>query len=544
MAEVWKQWEGKSVEGKYPLRQYLGSSERGIVFLTEFGELEPRKAAIKLVVADSASLEQQPSNWKLASQLSHPNLLKIFDSGRCKLEGNDLLYVVTEYAEEDLSQILPQRALTPEETREMLNPVLDALEYLHGKGFVHARVKPANILAKGDQLKLSSDAVVQKGMAPVGWRKAGKYDAPEAAGGEWTTASDMWSLGVTLVEVLTQKLPNRQPGANGEPIVPSTLPAPFLEIARGCLRLEPRRRFSVGDVAERLNPSVPRARAATAAAGAPSSIDPLSVPLSPLPPRPGSSLPPPTRPIPSLQSAPVQQQPVQAPRRKSRFTVPLIVGALALAAILVVPRLTNRPEVGQLPSIKAEKPTAPPATPPAVEPESSATSKAKSPPEQKPVPAESASATPAPAPESAKPKAEESVKTASEKEKSPPSEVSNPEPDVSEEPAKANAPGLVHVRGEVLDQVLPDVSDKARATIQGRVRVTVRVHVDPSGSVAGADLDSPGPSRYFADLALQAARKWAFTPPETDGRSVASEWLLRFEFTQKDTKVTPSQTAP
>lgn len=543
MAEVWKQWEGKSVEGKYPLRQYLGSSERGIVFLTEFGEREPQKAAIKLVVADSASLEQQPSSWKLASQLSHPNLLKIFDSGRCKLEGNDLLYVVTEYAEEDLSQIIPQRALTPEEAREMLNPVLDALEYLHGKELVHGRIKPANILAKGDQLKLSSDGVVQKGMAPVGWRKAGKYDAPEAARGEWMTAADMWSLGVTLVEVLTQRLPERQPGANSEPIVPSTLPAPFLEIARGCLRLEPRRRFGVGEVAERLNPSVPRARAAAAAAA--SSIDPLSVPLSPLPPRPGSSLPLPARPTPSLQSAPVQQQPAQAPRHKSRFTVPLIVGALALAAILVVPRLlTNRSEVEHTPPVTAEKPPAPPATEPTVDPKSTTASKAKSPPEQKPIPSESASATPTPAPESAKPKAQESVKTASEKEKTPPSDVSSPEPAVSEELPKTNTPGLAQVKGEVLDQVLPDVSEKAKATIQGRVRVTVRVHVDPSGSVAGADLDSPGPSRYFADLALQAARKWAFSSPEVDGHSVPSEWLLRFEFTQKDTKVTPSQTAP
>jgi outer membrane biosynthesis protein TonB len=43
---------------------------------------------------------------------------------------------------------------------------------------------------------------------------------------------------------------------------------------------------------------------------------------------------------------------------------------------------------------------------------------------------------------------------------------------------------------------------------------------------------------------LQAARKWAFTPPEVNGKSVASEWRLRFEFTQKDTKVQPTQTVP
>ena len=79
-------------------------------------------------------------------------------------------------------------------------------------------------------------------------------------------------------------------------------------------------------------------------------------------------------------------------------------------------------------------------------------------------------------------------------------------------------------KGEVLDQVLPDVSGKARATIHGKVRVSVMVHVDPSGGVSEAEFDSPGPSKFFADLAMQAARKWAFTPPEVNGKSVASEY--------------------
>jgi TonB family protein len=76
------------------------------------------------------------------------------------------------------------------------------------------------------------------------------------------------------------------------------------------------------------------------------------------------------------------------------------------------------------------------------------------------------------------------------------------------------------------------------------VRVGIKVHVDPAGAVSNAELDSPGPSKYFADIALQAARKWAFTPPEVSGKSVASEWSLHFVFTQQDTKVTPNQTAP
>jgi TonB family protein len=99
-------------------------------------------------------------------------------------------------------------------------------------------------------------------------------------------------------------------------------------------------------------------------------------------------------------------------------------------------------------------------------------------------------------------------------------------------------------RGEVLDQILPEASPGALATIHGVVRVSVRVQVDPSGTVSDAAFDSPGPSKYFADLALQAARRWQFTSPEAGGHSVPSEWLIRFQFTPSGPKAIPTQTAP
>jgi TonB family protein len=91
---------------------------------------------------------------------------------------------------------------------------------------------------------------------------------------------------------------------------------------------------------------------------------------------------------------------------------------------------------------------------------------------------------------------------------------------------------------------MPDVSDKARATIQGRVRTSVRLHVDAAGNVSDAGVATQGPSKYFSDAAVKAARKWVFTPPEVDGRSVPSEWLIQFVFTKSDTKAAPTQTAP
>jgi outer membrane biosynthesis protein TonB len=68
--------------------------------------------------------------------------------------------------------------------------------------------------------------------------------------------------------------------------------------------------------------------------------------------------------------------------------------------------------------------------------------------------------------------------------------------------------------------------------------------VDPEGAVVGATADAPGPSRYFATLAINAARGWKFMPAKVGGQNVASEWILRFEFAQYGTKVTPEQVAP
>ncbi|HEY6387637.1 MAG TPA: TonB family protein [Candidatus Acidoferrum sp.] len=550
MTEASKQWEGQIVEGIFPLRQYLGGSDHSTVFLTEHGAGQPQKAAIKLFPADLATADSQISSWEFASQLSHPNLLRIFRAGRCRLGGDDLLYLVMEYAEEDLADILPQRALTPEETRDMLFPVLDALEYLHGKGFVHGDLKPANILATGDHLKLSSDAISRIGEAQSASKRASAYDPPEAASGMLMPAADVWSLGITLVEVLTQHLPEWPSGPNREPLVPTNLPAPFLEIARQCLRLEPQRRISVADIAERLNAreAVASASVATsvAAAGASVSSAALANQVSAGTSKPMASLPVPPRAAPQVQTSPHRPPSYRESGARSRFLVPLIAGAVAFAAILTVPRLlTHHPEAPSGPAVASEKPSGPRAV--SKTSESVDTSKPKVKPGRDIAVSQAAkSAAPAAAQEvqqTAPPPSQDTLKATSEKEQ-PASGAAVTAAPPSEEVAKPATGGIAPGKGEVLDQVLPDVSPKARATIHGKVRVSIKVHVDQAGSVSLAELEAAGPSSYFADLALQAARKWAFTPPEVDGKSVASEWRLRFEFTQKDTKVIPAQTAP
>jgi TonB family protein len=435
MTDTWKQWEGQIVNEEFHLRQYLGGGENSAVFLTEHGEPEPQKAAIKLLVTPPEETELQLFQWELAAKLSHPHLIRLFQMGHCQLGDMGLLYVVMEYAEENLSQIVPNRPLTPAETGEMLEPVLDALAYVHGQGFVHGHIKPANIMGVEDQLKISSDGLYQMGESRVGWGKPSVYDAPEMAGGSSSAAADVWSLGMTLVEGLTQRLPIWGASELGDPVVPETLPVPFLEVARHCLRRDLQHRWTVEEVVAHLRQPLPAPQDGTGVSAS----------------------------------------------AKWRYVAPAIALGLLLAAMLTVPRLfTDHREAQRAPSAVVEQPAV------------------RSEPARKPVTPEATAPTP--------------------------------------------AVGLVP--GKVLHQVLPDVPRKARDTIRGKVKVEVRVRVDPSGNVAGAKLDSPGPSRYFAQLALKAARRWKFRPRIVNARNVPTEWILRFQFEKAGTTAVSVREAP
>ena len=104
----------------------------------------------------------------------------------------------------------------------------------------------------------------------------------------------------------------------------------------------------------------------------------------------------------------------------------------------------------------------------------------------------------------------------------------------SNQPSHKTAP--ISTKGTIARQVLPDVLKSASNTIRGTILVSVKVRVDASGNVARTDLVIPGPSRYFARLAVEAARRWKFNPPVVAGQRSPSEWLIRFYYTRTATR--------
>jgi TonB family protein len=252
MSKPGTSWEGRVVDGKFPLQRWLGGSDHSAVFLTEFQGQPSQKVAIKLIWADDSASESGLCRLKATRRLSHPHLIRTLACGLCRIDESPYLYAVMECADDDLSQILPQRALEPQEVSNLLPPVLDALSYLHRNGFVHGRVKPSNVLAAGDQLKLSSDQAAPASQQNGQHRRRDDYDAPETAAGIISPAGDIWSVGATLVAALTQNLTLAEAASPANRDLPETIPEPLRGIVRQCLQLDPNRRGSLEEIHDRV----------------------------------------------------------------------------------------------------------------------------------------------------------------------------------------------------------------------------------------------------------------------------------------------------
>jgi TonB family protein len=327
---------------------------------------------------------------------------------------------------------------------DLLPAVLDALSYLHGKGFVHGRVKPSNVHAMGDELKLSADQTASFTESSPTRGRRDVYDAPETAAGIVSPAGDVWSIGVTLVAALTQNVTFEDATSRHDPDPPETVPPPFRGIARECLHLDPKRRCSIAEIQARLQPE-------------------------------GRSVPAPL---------PIPTTPPRSPVRRGTIMAALLVVAV-LVGLIVFFRGKSVPAPA---AATTEQPAlqAPPETPPKT----------------------------APAP-------------------APTTPVSVP----AEAPKKTVATG-----GEVVHLVLPDVSQSARNTITGTIKVGVRVEVDPSGKVTSAEVKSDSSkSKYFERLTLAAAQRWEFSAPEVDGKPTASTWLLKFRFKRTSIEAFPQR---
>ena len=231
-----------------------------------------RPVAVKLLRTDLAA---QPtfrarfeSEARLAAGLGHPNVVTVHDSG----EHDGVPYIVMEHVTgPTLAAVLADGALRPDRAARLATQILGALGAAHQRGIIHRDVKPANVLlAPGDVAKVA-DFGIAKTLEGTTLTATGmiigsaSYLAPEQLAGEAATpASDLYSVGVVLYEMLS----GRRPFPGDTPMavayaVHTANPAPLSEVAPAA----PRQIVAVVEraMAQRPEDRFPDAAAMTAA---------------------------------------------------------------------------------------------------------------------------------------------------------------------------------------------------------------------------------------------------------------------------------------
>ena len=205
--------------GKYQIVKEIGTGGMGAVYLATRidGNLE-QQVAIKMLRREfnTKEIRQRFENEKeIQSTLNHPNIAHLIDAGTTK---DSIPFLVMEFIEgESISKYAEQANLSLNERLKLFNKICDAVAFAHRNLVIHRDLKPSNILVtKNGEPKLLdfgiSKLLSNKGNQTQTVTKMGvmtpEYASPEQAKGESvTTATDIYSLGVLLFELLTGHRP-------------------------------------------------------------------------------------------------------------------------------------------------------------------------------------------------------------------------------------------------------------------------------------------------------------------------------------------------
>ncbi len=317
------------LNGRYRLIAQQGSGGMAVIYKA-VDQLLGRTVAIKVLrpslTSDPAFMVRFRNEARSAANLNHPNIVTVHDVGN----DGPTQYIVMEFIEgQDLKRIIKADGiLSVERTLKLAIQICAGIGFAHRAGLVHADVKPQNILvSRGDIVKVTDFGIAQAftdtqpgEKQSVVWGSP-HYFAPEQARGERPTpASDVYSIGIVMFEMLTGRLPYS--GANQQELALAhireqaprvsdfnpTVPETLAQIIFKVMSKEPSARYRTADqLGHVLESYRERGREQTVAA-------PASYPISPPPTTPPPTpFVPPAPPPPAPSSPPAQPQPVPAP---------------------------------------------------------------------------------------------------------------------------------------------------------------------------------------------------------------------------------------
>jgi eukaryotic-like serine/threonine-protein kinase len=211
--------------GPYVVEREIASGGMGAVWLARRGDgLIKRLVALKLPhtgPADHQLAERFASERDILAELAHPNIARLYDAG---FSDDGQPFLALEYvAGAPLTQYCDQHRLTIRQRLKLFQQVLGAVQYAHSSLVIHRDLKPSNVIVGSDGRAMLLDFGIARLIAidtlgPDGCAAPGAaavaltpdYASPEQISGQpVTTASDIYSLGVLLFELLTGERPYR-----------------------------------------------------------------------------------------------------------------------------------------------------------------------------------------------------------------------------------------------------------------------------------------------------------------------------------------------
>jgi eukaryotic-like serine/threonine-protein kinase len=198
---------------------------------------------------------------ELLLELSHPHIVRAYELRRRPRTVLILETLSGETVEHMIEGTTRRLAIADVATLGL--QLCSAIGYLHGHGFLHLDLKPANVIVQASQSKVIDLSLARRpGPVPRG-RGTPPYLSPEQArGGRATAATDVWGMGATLYEAATgtRPFPDARPGSypqlerRARPLAGSRrAPARFSSVVDSCLALDPSERPSVAELADELD---------------------------------------------------------------------------------------------------------------------------------------------------------------------------------------------------------------------------------------------------------------------------------------------------